>query len=134
MNGYAPSTRDEEERVDQTTEPRTGIPAAELEGRRERLLEHVRGEGLSGYVLFDSDYIRYFTSFWFLATERPVGFAPGAGGEVVGFGVEGVRAEAAFERVESAPEYRGREHPMLLFARVLADMGIGGAIGADQDG
>jgi Xaa-Pro aminopeptidase len=138
MNGYAPSTRDEEERVDQTTEPRTGIPAAELEGRRERLLEHVRGEGLSGYVLFDSDYIRYFTSFWFLATERPVVFAQGAGGEMVvfvpEFEVERVRAETAFERVESYPEYPGREHPMLLFARVLADMGIGGAIGADQDG
>jgi Xaa-Pro dipeptidase len=138
MTSDAPSTRDEEERVDQTTEPRTGIPAAELEGRRERLLEHVRGEGLSGYVLFDADYIRYFTSFWFLATERPVVFAQSAGGEMVvfvpEFEVERVRAETAFERVESYPEYPGREHPMRLFARVLADMGIEGAIGADQDG
>ena len=45
------------------TEPRTGIPAAELQERRERLLEHVRRDGLSGYVLFGADYIQYFTGF-----------------------------------------------------------------------
>ncbi len=36
-----------------------------------RLLEHVRRDGLSGYVLFDADYIQYFTGFWFLSNERP---------------------------------------------------------------
>ena len=45
------------------TEPRTGIPAAELRGRRERLLEQVGRTGLSGYVLFGADYIQYFTGF-----------------------------------------------------------------------
>ena len=50
------------------------------------------------------------------------------------FEVERVRAETAFERVESYPEYPGLEHPMRILARVLADLGIGGAIGADQDG
>src|SRR5205823_2215490 len=49
------------------------------------------------------------------------------------FEVERVRAETAFERVESYPEYPGIEHPMRIFARVLTDMGIGAA-GADQDG
>ena len=33
--------------------PAAGIPAAELEERRERLLEQVRARGASGYVLFD---------------------------------------------------------------------------------
>jgi Xaa-Pro aminopeptidase len=115
-----------------------GIPAAELESRRERLLEHVRRERLTGYVLFDASYIRYFTGFGFLSTERPVVFAQGAGDEMVvfvpEFEVERTRAETAFERIESYPEYPGTEHPMRIFARVLADLGIGGSIGADQDG
>ena len=39
-----------------------------------------------------------------------------------------------FERIESYPEYPGIEHPMSILARVLADLGIRDAIGADQDG
>jgi Xaa-Pro aminopeptidase len=124
--------------VNEKTLQRTGIPASELEERRERLLEHVRRDGLAGYVLFDADYIRYFTNFNFLATERPVVFAQSAAGEmavlVPEFEVERTRAETAFERVESYPEYPGLEHPMLVLARVLASMGIEESIGADQDG
>jgi Xaa-Pro aminopeptidase len=124
--------------VERGAVPRSGIPADELEGRRERLLEHVRREGQSGYVLFDAHYIRYFTSFNFLSTERPVVVAQSASGEMVAFvpefEVERVRAETSFERVESYPEYPGVEHPMRILARVVADLGIGGAIGADQDG
>jgi Xaa-Pro aminopeptidase len=124
--------------VEQSTHARTGIPAAELETRRERLLEHVRREGLTGYVLFDEQYIRYFTGFGFLSTERPVVFAQAASGEmavlVPEFEVERVRAETAFERVDSYPEYPGVEHPMRILARVLSDLGIRGAIGADQEG
>jgi Xaa-Pro dipeptidase len=120
------------------TEPRTGIPAAELQERRERLLEHVRRDGLSGYVLFGADYIQYVTGFWFLSNERPVIYAEAVGGEsavfVPEFEVERARDEAAFARVESYPEYPGLEHPMSIFARVLADLGIRDAIGADQDG
>src|SRR5690348_10955772 len=121
-----------------TTEARTGIPQDELEARRERLLEHVRRNDLSGYVLFGQDYIQYLTGFWFLSTERPVVFAQSAGGDAVvfvpEFEVERTRAETAFERVESYPEYPGREHPMRILARVVADLGLSGRIGADQDG
>ena len=124
--------------MEHRTEPRTGIPAAELKERRERLLEHVRRDGLSGYVLFGADYIQYFTGFWFLSNERPVIYAEAVGGEsavfVPEFEVERTRAEAAFARVESYPEYPGTEHPMSIFVRVLADLGIRDAIGADQDG
>ncbi len=116
----------------------TGIPSAEPEARRGRLLDHVRERGLSGCVLFDEHYIRYFTNFWFLATERPVALTIDAAGEMVvfvpDFEVERVRAETAFERIESYPEYPGLEHPMLILRALLADMGIRGAIGADQDG
>jgi Xaa-Pro dipeptidase len=115
-----------------------GIPTSELDSRRERLLEHARQERLSGYVLFDPDYIRYVTSFNFLSNERPIVFAQNVGGEmaifVPEFEVERVRAETTFERIESYPEYPGLEHPMRIFTRVLADLGIKGAIGADGDG
>jgi len=101
----------------------TGIPGAELGTRRERLLEHVRREGLTGYVLFDQHYIRYFTSFGFLATERPVAFVQSETGEmavfVPEFEVERVRAETSFERVESYPEYPGLEHPLRILGRRL---------------
>ena len=119
-------------------EPITGIPAVELRGRREALLEHVRSKGLSGYVLFDAAYIQYFTGFWFLSNERPVIYAESVGGEsavfVPEFEVERTRAEAGFARIESYPEYPGNEHPMAIFARVLSDLGVRDAIGADQDG
>ncbi len=65
-------------------------------------------------------------------------YAESVGGEsavfVPEFEVERTREETTFERIESYPEYPGVEHPMRIFARVLADLGIGGAIGADQDG
>jgi Xaa-Pro dipeptidase len=116
----------------------TGVPAAELEARRDTLLQHIRSHGLTGYVLFDESYIQYFTSFGFLATERPVAFVVNASADmavfVPEFEVERVRAETEFERVESYPEYPGIEHPMIILARLLIDMGVTGAAGADQNG
>ena len=65
-------------------------------------------------------------------------FAESVGGEsavfVPEFEVERIRAETAFAQIASYPEYPGLEHPMSIFARVLADLGIRDAIGADQDG
>jgi Xaa-Pro dipeptidase len=117
---------------------KTGIPAAELEARRERLLRQLGSLELTGYVLFDEKYIQYFTGFGFLATERPVAFVSNASGDtavfVPEFEVERVRAETAFERVESYPEYPGEEHPMRILRRVLRDLGVRGALGADSDG
>ena len=114
------------------------ITAAEFAERRGRLLEHVRDHGLSGFVLFGADYIQYFTGFWFLSNERPVIYAESAVGEhaifVPEFEVERTKAEGAFARVESYPEYPGIEHPMRILARVLDDLGIRDGIGADNDG
>jgi Xaa-Pro aminopeptidase len=124
--------------VERGTQTRTGISAAEFRERRERLSEHVGRKDLSGYVLFDPDYIQYFTGFWFLSNERPVVYAESVAGEsaifVPEFEVERTQAETGFERIESYPEYPGIEHPMRIFARVLGDLGIGAAIGADSDG
>ena len=119
-------------------DPTTGIGAAELLTRREQLLEHVRGQALTGYALFGDDYIRYFTGFNFLATERPVAVVGNTSGDLAAFvpefEVERVRAETAFEVVESYPEYPGVEHPLRLLAGVLAELGVNGPAGADQDG
>jgi Xaa-Pro aminopeptidase len=117
---------------------RVGIPPAELQARRERLLEHVRGLGLTGFALFGADYIRYFTNFNFLATERPVAVVGNTTGElavfVPEFEVERVRAETSFELVESYPEYPGTEHPLRLLAGVLRELWVTGPTGADEDG
>jgi Xaa-Pro dipeptidase len=114
------------------------IPATELQERRERLLEHVRRGGLTGYVLFGADAIQYFTGFWFLSNERPVVYSESAAGDssifVPEFEAERTRAESAFERIDVYPEYPGLEHPMRIFARVLDDIGVERAIAADQDG
>jgi Xaa-Pro dipeptidase len=115
-----------------------GISAREFDDRRARLLEHVRGRGLSGWVLFDEKYIQYLTGFGFLATERPVAVASNAGGELLvfvpEFEVERVKAETSFELISSYPEYPGLEHPMKILARALSDLGLGAELGADQDG
>jgi Xaa-Pro aminopeptidase len=116
----------------------TGIPADELAQRCERLLEEVRRNGLAGFALFGQDYIRYFTAFEFLATERPVAVVGNTSGDLAAFvpefEVERVRDETEFERVESYPEYPGLEHPMLILARLLLDLGVRGPVGADGDG
>lgn len=116
----------------------TGISSEELGHRRERLFERHASNGLTGIVLFDQKYVQYFTRFSFLATERPVAYVESSEGEraafVPEFEVARVRAESDFDRVESYPEYPGIEHPMRILAKVLVEMGITGAIGADQDG
>jgi Xaa-Pro dipeptidase len=114
------------------------IPDAEFEERRDRLLEQVRRSGAAGYALFDASYIQYFTGFWFLSNERPIVFVQSAGGDaaifVPEFEVARTREETGFDRIESYPEYPGVAHPMAILAGVLADLGIGGTIAADQDG
>jgi Xaa-Pro aminopeptidase len=114
------------------------IPDAELEERRDRLLEQVRQSGAAGYALFDPSYIQYFTGFWFLSNERPIVFVQSEGGDaaifVPEFEVARTREETGFDRIESYPEYPGLAHPMTILATVLADLGIAGTIAADQDG
>ena len=116
----------------------SGIPADEHLTRRERLRAHCRELGLDGYVLFDEQYVKYAAGFVFLATERPVAFVSTVAGDeavfVPEFEVERIRAETGYERVESYPEYPGREHPMQLLVRLLEALGIHGPLGADSDG
>ncbi len=118
--------------------PLSGISAEEFAARRERVAQHIRDERLTGYVLFDQDYIQYLTGFGFLSNERPIAVVANLSGDlaafVPGFEVERVRAETQFERIESYPEYPGVEHPMLVLQRVLVELGLTGPIAADSDG
>ena len=66
-------------------ETKTGISPAEHATRRVRLLEHAGARGLSGVVLFDEHYVRYFTGLGFLATERPVAVAITSSGDRIAF-------------------------------------------------
>ncbi len=118
--------------------PALAITPAELAERRERLRALVASHAPTGYVVFDQQYVQYLTRFSFLATERPVGYVESAAGETAAFvpefEAERVRAETGFDQVIAYPEYPGEEHPMRILAAGLAEMGITGTIGADQDG
>ena len=114
------------------------LSPAEFQSRADQLLDHVRKEQLSGIVLFDNFHILYYTGFAFIPTERPMAFALNSAGERVLFVPrledEHAKAQAKVERVESYLEYPDNPHPMKKFAAVLAAMGVGAKISADNDG
>jgi Xaa-Pro aminopeptidase len=118
--------------------PSINISQAEFETRAANLLTHLQDEGLSGVVLFDSDYILYFTGFAFIPTERPIAFVMSARGAKALFvprlEVEHAAARTGFDRVDHYVEYPYQPHPMHVLRNTLVDMGITGRIGVDTDG
>lgn len=114
------------------------IPQAEFQSRAERLLEHLKGEKLSGAVLFDRYYLLYYTGFALIPTERPMAFLMNAKGEKALFvprlELEHAQANASVDHVYHYLEYPGDPHPMEALAKVLAEMGISGTFGVDTDG
>jgi Xaa-Pro aminopeptidase len=114
------------------------ITAEEHRARCERLLEGIRADGLSGAVLFDPYYVLYYAGFAFVPTERPVAFVLSAEGEralvVPRLEVEHAQAKATLDRVEHYLEYPGEPRSEDAIASTLEAMGVGGKIGADQDG
>ena len=115
-----------------------GITEAEFADRRRRLAGECKSRGASGCVLFDSSYVRYYTGWVYLATERPVALIVDGTGEftlfVPEFEVEHAQLKTTARRIESYPEYPGRRHPLLILSDVLAKSGIRRTIAADQDG
>lgn len=114
------------------------ISEAEYRSRCEGLLEHMNARHLRGIVLFDADYIRYYTGFAFIPTERPIAFVMNSmGGRallVPRLEKEHAEANALIERTTCYDEYPGDPHPMQALAVLLAEMSIHGDIGADNDG
>jgi Xaa-Pro aminopeptidase len=117
---------------------RLQISDDERRARCTRLQEYLVQNSLRGVVLFDRAYILYYTGFAFIPTERPIGFAMNAQGERAMFvprlEVEHAQANALIERVDYYIEYPHNPHPMQIFKKMLDEMGIREAIGADHDG
>ncbi|MCY3834610.1 MAG: Xaa-Pro peptidase family protein [Chloroflexi bacterium] len=114
------------------------ISDAEFAERNERLLAIIDELGLSGLVLFDADYIKYYTGFAFIPTERPMAYAVSGGGEralfVPRLELEHAQSMSIIDRVAHYPEYPDLNHPMHVLVDLVKDMGIDAKIGADSDG
>ncbi len=114
------------------------ITQSEHRQRCERLQELIEREAFSGLVLFDRDYLLYYTGFAFVPTERPMAFLLSAEGErrlfVPRLELEHAQANAVVDRVDHYQEYPDDPHPMEVLKRSLTDLGISGPIGADLDG
>lgn len=114
------------------------ISSDEYQARCDRLVEIVGELNVAGIVLFDADYIQYYTGFAFIPTERPMAFIIAKSGErcmfVPRMETEHAKSMAVIERVAYYLEYPDTNHPMNVLADTLKDMGIEGKIGADHDG
>lgn len=110
----------------------------EFAARRERLAASLQERGLSGAVLFDPQYVFYYSGFYFIPTERPIAFAlagDGRGGMLVPrLELEHAQANTGVSEIAHYEEYPGERHPMEALREVLDALGIRGTIGADHDG
>jgi Xaa-Pro dipeptidase len=114
------------------------ITPEEHRARCDSLLAAVEPDGLSGIVLFDPYYVLYYAGFAFVPTERPIAFVLAAEGTrtliVPRLEVEHAEAKSTHDRVEHYLEYPGDRRPETVLAKTLAELGVSGTIGADQDG
>ncbi|QPC81172.1 aminopeptidase P family protein [Phototrophicus methaneseepsis] len=114
------------------------IADSEFAERKEKLRAYVEEMGVSGIILFDSDYILYFTGFKFIPTERPIAFAMTSQGNsglyVPRLEFEHARANALIDRVDYYKEYPDKTHPAQGLLNMLSDMGLNDTVLADHDG
>lgn len=114
------------------------ISDAEYAQRNQRLQAIVDELGVSGVVLFDPDYVKYYTGFAFIPTERPMAYVMNAAGEralfVPRLELEHAQSMSIIDRVAHYLEYPDLNHPINVLVDLIADMGISGSIGADSDG
>jgi Xaa-Pro aminopeptidase len=114
------------------------IEQPEYEERLAGLAGYLLAHDLTGAVLFDPYYVLYYAGFAFAPTERPIAFvlnAEGQGGMLVPrLEREHAHANASVDHVADYPEYPSETHPMESLRNLLAEMGVAGSFGADQDG
>jgi Xaa-Pro dipeptidase len=114
------------------------IEAAEFAARREALAAALAERALTGCVLFDPQYVAYYTGFAFISTERPIAFVlavDGRGGMLVPrLEVEHAQANAAVTEVAHYDEYPGERRPMEALVELLGLLGVRDPLGADHDG
>ena len=116
-----------------------GIPPAEYAARQARLCEECNLRGVAAACVFDPDYVKYYSGFYFGVTERPTAFAMNAQGEAALFVPrlerEHAQARGSVDQVWDYAEYPGTTHPMEQLAEALRGWGVGnGALLADEDG
>jgi Xaa-Pro aminopeptidase len=114
------------------------ISDKEHRARAETLLRYLQEHNLSGVILFDSDYVKYYSGFTFIPTERPMAFLMNDNGEralfVPRLELEHAQSHSIIDRVEHYPEYPDNPHPMERLKTLLAEMGLAGEIAADSNG
>src|SRR5690606_14512991 len=110
----------------------------EFRARCDHLLNVIQQAGYSGVVLFDADYVKYYTGFAFTMTERPMAFVMNASGErglfVPRLEREHAQMNALVDYVKDYAEYPGKRHPIYALVELLAEMNITSTVGADEDG
>ncbi len=104
-----------------------------------RLAEHARKQGAAAALVFESPRVLYYSGFAFYPTERPIALIVTAEGEqhlfVPRLELEHARQEGFAQQVHHYDEYPRLEHPMLVLARVLGELGLTGRkLLADHDG
>jgi Xaa-Pro aminopeptidase len=114
------------------------ISDEEFAARRAAFAATLEQRDLDGAVLFDPQYVHYFSGFFFIPTERPIAFAlaaDGRGGMLVPrLELEHAQANTAVQEVAHYDEYPGERHPMEGLRELLGALGIKGKLGADNDG
>ena len=98
------------------------ISRAERDGRAKAAFEHVPAE-VAALVLFDDQFIFYYSGFAFFPTERPIALIITRQGERTLFVPRLEREHAAehgqAEHVHDYPEFPGHPHPLLHLAQLL---------------
>ena len=114
------------------------ISTDEYSRRIQSLGEYLERVGLTGAVLFERDYILYYTGFAFIPTERPIAFVLSSQLETALFvprlEFEHAQSNAIIGRVVSYVEYPYNPRPESILMTLLDDMGIGDDLGVDHDG
>ncbi len=116
--------------------PTPAIADAERRDRARRVFEYLP-EAVDAVVLFDEQYVQYYTGFVYHPTERPIGLLIERGGRrtllVPRLEQEHAAETSSFEDLLVYPEYPGEKHPMRILADHLRAQGPA-RVGVDHDG
>jgi Xaa-Pro dipeptidase len=114
------------------------IQEKEYKARLNQLLEYIGEEGCTGVVLFDRDYILYYSGFAFIPTERPIAILVNSDGKssmfVPRLELEHAEMNKVLDKVSYYKEYPDQTHPMDVLVDTLNTLGINNRIAVDDDG
>jgi Xaa-Pro aminopeptidase len=115
-----------------------GISDQEFNKRCTVLCDYLVNNNLEGIVLFDNNYIQYYSGFAFIPTERPIALVITNAGERILFvpALEKHHAEshATINSVVTYTEYPDHTHPMNKLRDLLHSRGLVNMVGADLPG